>query len=282
MNKMEAKGNNLTKWVINISFIVISLVALFPLISLIISSFRPSTELMRDGISFSVNWDTISLDNYMYIFTQAGEYWKWYGNSLIVTGLTIFLSLFFSSMVGYALALYSFRGKNIIFLLVYVIILIPFEILMLPLYQLMIDLQLTDTYIGIMLPLIIAPIAVFFFRQYAMGLPKELMDAARIDGCTEYGIFFRIMMPLMLPSFAAMAILQGLTSWNNFLWPLLVVRSSDMFTLPIGLATLCTPYGNNYDILLAVSVMTVIPVVILFIFFQRYFVAGLTTGGVKG
>src|SRR5690606_3227344 len=120
------------------------------------------------------------------------------------------------------------------------------------------------------------------FRQYAMGLPKELMDAARIDGSTEYGIFFKIMAPLMLPSFAAMAILQGLHSWNNFLWPLLVVRSSDLFTLPIGLATLLTPYGNNYDILIAGAVMTVIPIVILFALFQRYFVAGLTTGGVKG
>lgn len=279
---MGEKSNTLIKWIINISFIIVSLIALFPLISLIVSSFRPSTELMRDGISFSINWDSISLDNYKYIFIQAGEYWNWYGNSLIVTGFTIVLSLFFSSMVGYALALYNFKGKNFIFLLVLVIIMIPFEILMLPLYQLMIDIQLTDTYTGIMLPLIIAPIAVFFFRQYAMGLPKELMDAARIDGCTEYGIFFRIMMPLMLPSFAAMAILQGLTSWNNFLWPLLVIRSSDMFTLPIGLATLLTPYGNNYDILIAGSVMTVIPVVILFIFFQRYFVAGLTTGGVKG
>src|SRR5699024_11673162 len=111
---------------------------------------------------------------------------------------------------------------------------------------------------------------------------KELMDAARIDGCTEYGIFFRIMMPLMLPSFAAMAILQGLTSWNNFLWPLLVIRSSDMFTLPIGLATLLTPYGNNYDILIAVSLMSVITVVFLFIFFQCYFVTGFTKVGFKG
>jgi arabinosaccharide transport system permease protein len=115
-----------------------------------------------------------------------------------------------------------------------------------------------------------------------VGLPKELMDSARIDGATEYGIFFKIMLPLMAPSMAAMAILQGLGSWNNFLWPLIVLRSNDMFTLPIGLATLLTPYGNNYDILIAGSVMTIVPIIILFIFFQRYFVAGLTVGGVKG
>ena len=276
------KYNRTIKWAVNLFFIFISLLALFPLISLVISSFRPSSELMRKGISLTVKLDELSLNNYNYIFTQASEYWQWYGNSLLISSLTIGLSLFFSSMVGYALALYEFKLRNLIFLLVLFIIMVPFEILMLPLYKLMVNLQVMDTYTAVMLPLVVAPVAVFFFRQYALGLPKELMDAARIDGCTEYGIFFKIMMPLMLPSFAAMAILQGLHSWNNFLWPLLVLRSNDMFTLPIGLAALLTPYGNNYDVLIAGSVMTIIPIIILFIFFQRFFVSGLSTGGVKG
>ncbi len=276
------KNSSLIKWVLNIFFFIIAFIALFPLLSLIVSSFLPSSELMRNGITFSINWNELSLRNYTYIFTQSASYWQWYGNSLIISALTIVLSLFFSSMVGYALAVYDFRGRNFLFLMVLVIIMIPFEVLMLPLYQLMIDFRLINTYMGVMLPLIVAPTAVFFFRQYAMGLPAELMDSARIDGCTEYGIFFKIMAPLMLPSFSAMAILQGLSSWNNFLWPLLVIRSNDLFTLPIGLATLLTPYGNNYDILIAGAVMTVIPIIILFVFFQRYFVAGLTSGSVKG
>lgn len=276
------KYNRAIKWTVNLFFIFISLLALFPLISLVISSFRPSSELMRKGISLTVKLDELSLNNYKYIFTQASEYWQWYGNSLLISSLTIGLSLFFSSMVGYALALYEFRFRNLIFMLVLFIIMVPFEILMLPLYKLMVSLQVMDTYTAVMLPLVVAPVAVFFFRQYALGLPKELMDSARIDGCTEYGVFFKIMMPLMLPSFAAMAILQGLHSWNNFLWPLLVLRSNDMFTLPIGLAALLTPYGNNYDVLIAGSVMTIIPIIILFIFFQRFFISGLSTGGVKG
>jgi len=276
------KNTTLTKWIVNIFFVVVSFIALFPLLSLIISSFRPSSELMRNGITFSINWSELSLYNYIHIFTQSPAYWEWYGNSLIISTLTIVLSLFFSSMVGYAMALYDFKGRNFLFLCVLVIIMIPFEVLMLPLYQLMINVNLINTYTGVMLPLIVAPTAVFFFRQYAMGLPAELMDAARIDGCTEYGIYFKIMAPLMLPSFSAMAILQGLNSWNNFLWPLLVIRSNDLFTLPIGLATLLTPYGNNYDTLIAGSVMTIIPIIILFIFFQRYFVAGLASGSVKG
>jgi arabinosaccharide transport system permease protein len=279
---MEKKQSKTIPWIANIAFLVISFMALFPIINLLISSLRPSSELMRNGISITFDPSTMSFDNYTYIFTQGGYYWSWFMNSLVITTITIVLSLFFSSMVGYALALYDFKGRNLIFGCVLFILMVPFEILMLPLFQLMVNLNLINTYTAVILPAAVAPMAVFFFRQYALGLPKELMDAARIDGSTEYGIFFKIMLPLMTPSLAAMAILQGLGSWNNFLWPLIVLRSNDMFTLPIGLATLLTPYGNNYDILIAGSVMTILPIIILFIFFQRYFVAGLTVGGVKG
>ncbi|GAE35016.1 carbohydrate ABC transporter permease [Halalkalibacter akibai] len=279
---MKQENKPLLVWFLTVGFVLIAFVAVFPLLNLILASFRPATDLMRNGISLIFDPNTLTLDNFVYIFTEAGQYWKWFGNSVWITVVIVVLSLFFSSMVGYALAVYDFKGRNFFFLLVLIILMIPFEILMLPLFQLMIKLQLVNTYTAVILPAVVAPIAVFFFRQYALGLPKELMDAARIDGCTEYGIFFKIMLPLMGPSLAAMAILQGLGSWNNFLWPLVVLRSSDMFTLPIGLATLLTPYGNNYNMLLSGSVMTIVPIVILFIFFQRYFVAGLTVGGVKG
>lgn len=276
------KQNKALVFVTNFVLLVIALITLFPIFALLISSFRPSSELMRTGISLSFNLSELNLDNYEFIFNQAPQYWSWYINSIIISSLTIVLSLFFSSMVGYAIAVYDFKGKNLFFISVLVIMMIPFEILMLPLYQLIVNLQLIDSYFAVVLPLIVAPVAVFFFRQYALGLPTELMDAARMDGSTEYGIFFKIMLPLMGPSLAAMAILQGLASWNNFLWPLLVLRSNSNFTLPIGLATLLTPYGNNYDVLISGSVLTIIPIIILFIFFQKYFVAGLTSGGVKG
>ncbi|WP_096187988.1 carbohydrate ABC transporter permease [Evansella halocellulosilytica] len=279
---MKQTNNPLLTWLLTVGFVVVAFVALFPLLNLILASFQPASDLMRNGISLIFDPNTLTMDNFIFIFTEAGIYWRWYGNSVWISIVIVVLSLLFSSMVGYALAVYDFKGRNFFFLLVLIILMIPFEILMLPLFQLMIKLSLVNTYTAVILPAIVAPIAVFFFRQYALGLPKELMDAARIDGCNEYGIFFKIMLPLMGPSLAAMAILQGLGSWNNFLWPLVVLRSSDMFTLPIGLATLLTPYGNNYDILLSGSVMTIVPIVLLFIFFQRYFVAGLTVGGVKG
>ncbi|AOM84325.1 carbohydrate ABC transporter permease [Salisediminibacterium beveridgei] len=266
-----------------IFFSLISLVALFPVISLIVASFSPSSDLMRFGLAPELFFSAFTMENFDVLFGgEAGAYWRWYLNSLIISGVLIVISLFFSSLVGYALALYEFKGKRFIFILVLLILMIPFEILMLPLYTMMINLRLVDTYFGVMLPLIVAPITVFFFRQYCLGLPKELMESGRVDGCTEFGIYARIMAPLMLPSFAAMAILTGLMSWNNFLWPLIVLRSNDMFTLPVGLATLLTPYGNNYEILFSGSVMAIIPIIILFLFFQRFFIAGLTSGGVKG
>lgn len=159
---------------------------------------------------------------------------------------------------------------------------VPLEIMMLPLFKMTVALKIVDSYTGVILPFIVAPVAVFFFRQYALGLPKALLESARVDGCTEFGIFLRIMMPLMKPAFGAMAILQAMGSWNNFLWPLIVLRSKEMFTLPIGFASLLSPYGNNYDLLISGAVLAVIPIIIIFLFFQKYFISGLTSGGIKG
>ncbi|OUN01779.1 MAG: arabinose transporter permease, partial [Paenibacillaceae bacterium ZCTH02-B3] len=185
-------------------------------------------------------------------------------------------------MVGYGLAKYQFRGRNAVFVLVLFVMMVPVEIIMLPLYKMAVTFRMLNTYWGVVIPFAVSPFIVFFFRQSAVSIPKDFMDAGRIDGCSEYGIFFRIMMPLMAPAFGAMAILAALSSWNNFIWPLIVLRTNDMFTLPIGLSSLLTPYGNNYNILLSGSIVSVLPLLILFILFQRYFISGLTVGGLKG
>jgi L-arabinose ABC transporter membrane protein len=122
----------------------------------------------------------------------------------------------------------------------------------------------------------------YFFRQYLSGISKDFLDAARVDGCHEYRIFFNIILPLMKPSFAAMGIFVGMNSWNNYLWPIIVLNDKNKLTLPIGLGSLLTPYGNNYDLLISGAVFSVIPIIILFLLFQKYFIAGLTAGGVKG
>jgi arabinosaccharide transport system permease protein len=265
-----------------ILFIIISVFALFPLFAIALGSLKPSTEILRFGLNLKIQPELLSFKNYSFIFSGGTDYFSWYKNSILITITSTILCLLFTSMVGYGLAVYEFKFKNLIFGLVLIVMMIPVEIIMLPLYKLTMSLGLMDTLLGAFLPFVVAPIPIFFFRQYASGLPKDLLDAARVDGCTEVGIYFRIMMPLMAPAFSSMAILQALHSWNNFLWPLIVLRSSEKLTLPIGLSTLLTPYGNNYDVLIAGSVMAIFPVLILYIFFQRYFIEGMTAGGVKG
>lgn len=282
MGAESRKKFGLPSLVLLIFFIAISIFALFPIISIVLGSFKPSQEIMRFGLNLKLQPEVLTLKNYFFIFSGDSNYFTWFKNSVLITVVSTILSLFFSSLVGYGLAVYHFKLKTFIFTLVLIVMMIPIEIIMLPLYQLTTNLGLMDTITGAFLPFIVAPVPIFFFRQYASGLPKDLLDAARVDGCTEIGIYFKIMMPLMAPAFASMAILQALNSWNNFLWPLIVLRSSEKLTLPIGLSTLLTPYGNNYDVLIAGSVLAIIPILIVYIFFQRYFIEGMTAGGVKG
>lgn len=274
-----------TSIILFLVFAVLAVLMLFPLYALMLASIKPATELFRYGLNIRLDWSIMNLDNYRAIFAgegAAGNYFTWYKNSLVITALFTVLSLLFSSMVGYGLGVYQFKGRNLIFTLVLVVMMIPMEIIVLPLYELTISLKLINTVWGVILPFVVAPLPIFFFRQFAQGLPKDFMDAGRIDGCTEFGIFFRIMMPLMTPAFGAIAILQAMNSWNNFLWPLIVLRTTEQFTLPIGLASFVSPLGNNYEALIAGAVLAIVPILVLFLFFQRYFIAGLTVGGVKG
>ncbi|MDY0095313.1 MAG: carbohydrate ABC transporter permease [Candidatus Vecturithrix sp.] len=278
-----AKSDNVRRVGLFILFMILAVLALFPFYCLLLGSFKPTTELLRHGLNVKLQPELWSLENYKHLFTTEGSrYWYWYRNSVVLTTMQTVASLFFSAFVGYGLAIYQFKGRNLLFGLVLFTMMIPLEILILPLYKTMIFFRLINTYSGVILPFVVTPFAVFFFRQYALGLPKDLLDAARIDGCTEFGAYFRVMMPLMLPAFGAMAILQALFSWNSLLWPLIVLRTTEMFTLPIGLASLLSPYGNNYMMLMSGAVLSVLPILLLFLLFQRAFMAGLTIGAVKG
>lgn len=265
-----------------ILFIIIAAITLFPLYCITLASFKPGVELLRYGLNTKIDPPIMSFHNYIQLFSGDNGYFNWFKNSFVITIVQTALSLILSALVGYGFAMYQFRFKNLIFTCVLITMMIPMEILMLPLYEMMIGMKLMDTMWGIILPFLAAPLPIFFFRQYLSGIPKDFLDAARVDGCTEYGIFARIMLPLMAPAFAAMGIFVAMNSWNNFLWPLIILRSPEKLTLPIGLASLLTPYGNSYDLLVAGSVFSVLPVLILFFCFQKYFIAGMTAGGVKG
>lgn len=263
-------------------FTVITVITLLPFVSILLASFRPGNEIMRQGLGLNLDFSIMTTDNYRTLFFGENQnYFSYYLNSLKYTFLQVSLTLLFSSFVAYGFAMYRFRGQNLLFGLVLLMMTTAVEILMLPLFLEMQKIGLYGSLWAVILPQLTAPLPIFFFRQYLIGLPKDYLDAARVDGCTEYGIFFRIIMPLMKPSFAAMGIFVGMNSWNSFILPVLLL-SKENRTLPVFLETLLSPYKNYYDLLLVGAVFSVIPIVILFALFQRHFIAGMTAGGVKG
>ncbi len=274
-------------------FTILAIFVLYPLIAAFLASFRPGQELIRYGLNLKLDFKSMNFNNYIYLFTQNafqdGEwvkvphrYFMWFKNSFLLTGITVVLTLFCCYITAYGIAMYDFKCKNLLFFLVIATMMVPGEILILPLYQEIIGLHLINKTAGVVLPGVCGASTIFFFRQFMVGLPKELLDAGRIDGASEYRICFNIMLPITKPAFAAMGILCSMGAWNNMLWPMLVYRDASKFTLPIGLNTLLTPYGNNYDLLIAGSCFSVLPLLIVFLLFQKYFISGMTAGAVKG
>lgn len=279
---MKQKKSFLT--VLATTFMVIFAVgSLMPFFFLLISSFKPGSEMIRNGLQFKFDFQNYSLGNYKLLITERdGMYLRWYLNSIIIMVLQVGIGLFLSSLVGYGLAKYRFKGRTLTFILVLMVMMVPVEILILPLYKQINAMGLINTYTGVILPFIVPATGVFFFRQFAMGLPTEIMESGRMDGCNEFGIYFKLMMPLMLPAFGAMTILLSMGSWNAMVWPMIVLRTTEMQTLPLGLQTLLTPYGNNYDLLLSGAVMSVLPIMVIFLANQKTFIAGMSAGSVKG
>lgn len=266
-------------------FVFLSAILIYPLFCGFIASFRPGRELIRRGLALNLDPSDMSLNNYIYLFSGNADsikYWTWFKNSMVLTIVTVVLTLFVCYFVAYGITMYKFRLQKFLFMLVIATMMVPFEILLMPLYQEMIDLNLMDSMWGVILPGLCSASTIFFFHQYMISLPTELLDAGRIDGANEYYISVKIMMPITKPAFSSMAILCAMGAWNNMLWPLMVFRSADKFTLTIGLNTLLTPYGNNYDMLIAGSMLAIVPIMVVFLVFQKYIIDGMTAGAVKG
>lgn len=276
------RRETLIKIILFILFSILCFLILVPFYAVTIASFKPGEDLIRYGLNLKFDLSVMSLDNFTYLFTGDHSYFMWFFNSLLLTVVQVTLTLLVSATVAYGFAAYDFIGKNFLFICVLLIMMVPFEILLLPLYSLTYNLGLMNSYSAIVLPGIASAATIFFFRQYLRGVPKEMIAAGRVDGATEYGIYVRLILPVMKPSFAAMAILNGMNSWNNFLWPFMVLSDDSKYTIPIGLKTLLTPYGNNYDLLIVGSFFSIIPIFILFMAFQKYFIDGMTAGAVKG
>ena len=265
-NKIDRKKRTVLSVLATALMILVAVFAMVPFAFMFMSSLKPGTEMMRYGLT--LRFDPV--------------YWHWYKSSAIIMIMQTGIGLFFGSLVGYGLAMYQFKGRNLIFTLVLVVMMLPFEILLLPMYQMMIRIKMMNTYFGVVIPYLVPPFMIFFFRQYCLGIPRELMEAGRIDGCSDYGIFWRIMVPILIPAFGAMTILSCMNSWNNLLWPMIILQSETKHTIPIGMGTTITPYGNAYDVLMPGAVMAVVPIVVIYLFAQKTFITGLTAGSVKG
>lgn len=270
------------KTLLFIFFTIVCVLILIPFYAIAIGAFKPGKELVRQGLNLSFDLSVMSFDNFAFLFTGDHAYFTWFFNSLLLTVVQVVFTLLVSATVAYGFSAYEFKGKNFLFVCVLLIMMVPFEILLLPLYTLTFNLGMMNSYSAIILPGIANAATIFFFRQYLRGVPKEVISAGRVDGANEYSIYIRLILPIMKPSFAAMAILNGMNSWNNILWPFMVISDAGKYTLPIGLKTLLTPYGNNYDLLIVGSFFSIVPILVLFLAFQKYFIDGMTAGAVKG
>jgi multiple sugar transport system permease protein len=250
-----------------------------PFLWMLVSSVKPEAEVRQ----IPPTWlpETFTLENYQTLFDRL-SFPTYFFNSTLVAIVVTLGNVVFCSMLGYALAKLEFRGKRVIFALVLGTLMVPAIAILVPLFVLVSNLGLTNTYAGLILPYLAAPIGVFLMRQYFLGLPDELIQAARVDGASEFRIFWNVMLPLCGPALATLAILTFLGSWNNFIWPLVVAQTEDRYTLPVALALYSV--GQNatqYGVLLAGAVVVVLPVIAIFLALQRYFVQGIAMTGIK-
>ena len=202
-------------------------------------------------------------------------------NTFYIAIATVLLNLFFCSLTGYALARMHFRGRQFIFYCILATTMVPFQVLLIPLFIVTLKLGLVDTYAGVILPVAVNAFGIFLLRQAFSTIPKDLEEAARIDGCNEFTIYSRIMLPLIKPALATQAAFTFVAQWNDFLWPLVVLKSRELYTLQLGLASLQGVFGVNWRYISAASVIALVPTVLFFLFTQRFFTQGLTSGAVK-
>jgi len=256
------------------------LVFCIPVYYMASTSFKAESEVF----AMPIHWipHQFRPSNYPEAFAAA-PFARYFYNSVVVAVAVVLATLFFSALAGYGFAKFSFPGQRIAFLFVLSTMMIPFQVLLIPLYVVVYNLGWTNSYAGLIIPGAISAFGVFLMRQFCLTLPDELLDAARIDGSGELGIFLQIVLPLLKPPLASLAIITFMGSWNNFLWPLIVVTKGDLFTLPVGMTVFTQPMRAPYwTYIMAVSTVATFPIVLVFVTLQRYFIQGVVLSGMKG
>lgn len=267
------------RWLIYTTLVVTVAITMLPFVWMVLSSFKTQGEILRNPTGFWPSDPTWS--NYAKWFGELNIH-KFFLNSLLVAVITVLGNLLFCSMVAYALAKMDFPGKRVLFTLVMVTLMTPGVVTFVPLFVLVSKLGLVNTFPALFLPFLVTPLGVFLMRQFMLGIPASLIEAARMDGAGEIRTFAQIVMPLCGPPLATLGILTFLGSWNNFLWPLVAAQSEDKYTLPVALSLYSTGQdATNYGLLLAGSVLVIGPIVLLFICLQRFFIQSVASVGIK-
>ncbi len=284
---MSAGQRKINKWILHAILVLLAIVTLVPYVWLIIASLKGQDDFFSaiflppgDG-AFGIGWDKLSLDNYRALFDLGFEVNLI--NSVFYSATTALFATLICAATGFVLAKHQFRGRNLITLVVLGALIVPPTLLLAPGYELLYDLNLLDTSWGLLLPLVAPAFGVFLFRQAVIqSVPDELLEAARIDGCSEWSVFFIVVLPLVRPMIGAFMLITFLGMWNNFISPQIVLQTADKQPLSVAIAQLRGVYKTDYGLLTAATVVSVLPVAALFLFLQKQFISGLTSGAVKG
>ncbi len=273
----HARKQKLSRVALTLALLIGGLLMIFPFVWMISSSFKRP----QDIYSLSLIPPVFTLDSYRAVL-QDTSYIRWFANSLVIATITTASVAFFDSLAGYTLAKFKFPGITIIFVMILSTLMVPTEMLVIPWFMMSIEVGLTDSYLGVMFPGLISAFGVFLMRQFFMGVPNELIDAARLDGFGEFRIFWKIALPLVKPAVAALCIFTFLGNWNAYIWPLIVIRSEEMRTLPVGVAFFSSENGARFDLIMAAASLATVPVIIIFLIFQKQIIKGIALAGLKG
>ncbi len=259
---------------------LLSVAMLFPMLWLVSTAFKAPTENIFQ-FPPQLLPQSPTIQNFVRVW-QTNPFGQYLWNSTIIAILTVSINLIFCSLAAYPLARLSFRWRELIFNLIVATIMIPFQIVMIPLYILTVQLGLKNSYWGVILPSLASAFGIFLLRQAFLGVPKELEEAARMDGCNDLGVWWHVMLPSVRPALVTLAIFVFIGSWSDFLWPLIVLDRPEFYTLPLGVAKLAGTFSLDWRLIAAGSVISVLPVIVLFIGLQRYIVPTDVSSGVKG
>ncbi|GAB1483143.1 carbohydrate ABC transporter permease [Treponema sp.] len=265
-----------------LSYIILSFLCIFsffPFFWMLMSSLKDETQIFHLTLFPSAP----TLDNYKFIlFSKYSKFSIWFANSIFVALFTTASVLFFDSLLGYTLAKFTFPGKKLIFLLIMSTLMIPTEMLVIPWYSLSVSLRWVDTHWGIMFPGLMSAFGVFLMRQFMGSIPDDLLDAARIDGQSEFRIFVTVVLPLVGSALATLAIFNFIGNWNAFLWPLIIASKPTTFTLPVGLANFSGEAGSDWHLIMTGASVAMAPLIVVFLVFQQRIIKGITLSGMKG